>query len=77
MDVKNMSMTMWGYSQAPLLLVANNFKFDYWSLDDLRIILRLDDDIPLIPCNAKDSECVKRVLLALCEENLKYGTSSV
>ncbi|MEL6271475.1 MAG: hypothetical protein AAFU54_23305 [Chloroflexota bacterium] len=65
-----MSMAMWVYSQAPLLLVANNFNPDNWSLDDLRIIMRLDDDIPLIPCNAKDSESVKHVLLALCEENL-------
>ena len=36
-----------------------------WSVDDLRIALRLDPNIKLLPCVAVQKESVKAVLLEL------------
>lgn len=38
-----------------------------WSIDDLRIALRLNDPSLLFPCNATDRDSVKTILLALLE----------
>jgi signal recognition particle receptor subunit beta len=38
---------------------------DAWALDDLRIALRLDPNVKLLPCVAVDKEKVKTVLLEL------------
>jgi hypothetical protein len=38
---------------------------DAWSPDDLRIALRIDKHIKILPCVASDKESVKRVLLEL------------
>ncbi|MEM6281921.1 MAG: hypothetical protein AAF787_06990 [Chloroflexota bacterium] len=64
------------YTDFPYIMAANNFQPDQWNIDDLRILMRLDKGTPLVPCDTSGVESVKRVLLALCEENLKYGTSS-
>lgn len=54
----------------PLVLVANKQDLpDAWSLDDLRIALRLED-VPLLPCRAKERESVKTVLERLFSEIL-------
>jgi hypothetical protein len=38
---------------------------DAWDVDDLRIALRIDKNIKLLPCVAPDKESVKAVLLEL------------
>jgi uncharacterized protein len=36
-----------------------------WELNDMRIALRLDDQVKLLPCVATEKETVKTVLLEL------------
>jgi signal recognition particle receptor subunit beta len=38
---------------------------DAWSTDDLRIALRVDKTVKVLPCVARDKESVKGVLLEL------------
>jgi signal recognition particle receptor subunit beta len=38
---------------------------DAWSIDDLRIALRIEEGIKLLPCVANNKESVKEVLLQL------------
>jgi hypothetical protein len=38
---------------------------DAWDLNDMRIALRLDPKIKLLPCVASNKEAVKNVLLEL------------
>ena len=38
---------------------------DAWEPEDLRIILRLGQDVKILPCVATDKESVKNVLLEL------------
>jgi uncharacterized protein len=44
---------------------------DAWDVDALRIALHISEDIPIIPCVAKDQESVKGVVIALLNEVLK------
>jgi len=54
------------YSPASYVVAANKQDFsDAWSPDDLRIALRIPNDIPVVSCVATDKESVKNVLLAL------------
>jgi hypothetical protein len=50
----------------PYVIVAN--KQDHpeaWDLEDLRIVYRVKKHEKILPCNAKDKESVKLVLLEL------------
>jgi signal recognition particle receptor subunit beta len=38
---------------------------DAWEPEDLRIALRIEQNVKLLPCVAKDKESVKQVLLEL------------
>jgi len=38
---------------------------DAWTVEDLRIALKLDSSIKMLPCVASDRESVKKVLLEL------------
>ena len=38
---------------------------DAWEINDVRIALRLNPQVKLLPCVAKDKEAVKKVLLEL------------
>jgi len=38
---------------------------DAWSPEDLRIALKIDSNVKVLPCVAKDKEQVKSVLLEL------------
>ncbi len=50
----------------PYLVAANKQDLDdAWPADDLRIVLRVDPDVKVVPCVAKDKESVKSVLLEL------------
>ncbi|MBN1248391.1 MAG: ATP/GTP-binding protein [Anaerolineae bacterium] len=58
--------TFRSYSPVPYIVAANKQDLeDAWSADDLRIVLRVDSDVKVIPCVAKDKESVKQVLLEL------------
>lgn len=54
------------YADTPYVVAANKQDLpDAWPPEDLRIALRLDSDVKVVPCVAKDKESVKRVLLEL------------
>jgi uncharacterized protein len=56
----------------PLVIAANKQDLsDAWSVEDLRIVLRIPPEIPIIPCVATDKKSVANVLIALCEEVLQ------
>ena len=40
-------------------------KDDSWDVEDMRIALRLDSEIPLLPTVARNKESVKSVLIEL------------
>ena len=55
-----------GYSPTPYVVAANKQdQEDAWSPDDLRIALKIDRDIKVLPLVATDKESVKDVLLEL------------
>jgi hypothetical protein len=74
--------TFRAYAPTPYVVAANKQDHpDAWELDDLRIALRLDPSIKLLPCVAKDKETVKTVLLELLyaileEMNIETETAS-
>jgi uncharacterized protein len=58
--------TFRSYSKTPYVVAANKQDaIDAWSPEDLRIALRIDPDIKVLPCVAIDRESVKSVLLEL------------
>jgi hypothetical protein len=44
---------------------------DAWEVEDMRIALRLDPNVDLLPCVSVDKESVKKVLLQLLTNILK------
>jgi small GTP-binding protein len=55
-----------GYATTPYVVAANKQDMeDAWPADDLRIALKVDPNIKLLPCVATDKESVKHVLLEL------------
>lgn len=58
--------TFRAYAPTPYVVTANKQDCeDSWDLEDMRIALRLDRNIKLLPCVATDKEAVKTVLLEL------------
>ncbi len=58
--------TFRAYAPTPYVVAANKQDLeDAWNVEDLRIALKLDDHIKMLPCVAKDKESVKQVLLEL------------
>jgi signal recognition particle receptor subunit beta len=54
------------YAPTPYVVAANKQDLeDAWDLDDLRIALRIDSDVKLLPCVAMDRESVRNTLLEL------------
>ncbi len=65
-EAKSILETFRAYAPTPYVVAANKQDApDAWELDDLRIALRLDPAIKLLPCVATDKEKVKTVLLEL------------
>ncbi len=65
-EAKSILETFRAYAPTPYVVAAN--KQDHpeaWTPDDLRIALRLDPAVKLLPCVATDRESVKSVLLEL------------
>jgi uncharacterized protein len=55
-------------AEIPYVVVANKQDLpNAWLVDDVRIALRVPDDIPVLPCVAHDKKSVASVLIALCE----------
>jgi len=70
-EAKSILETFRAYAPTPYVVAANKQDApDAWELDDLRIALRLDPAIKLLPCVATDKEKVKGVLLELLYEIL-------
>ncbi|MBI9048877.1 MAG: ATP/GTP-binding protein [Anaerolineaceae bacterium] len=58
--------TFRAYSPTPYVVAANKQDLpDAWDLEDMRLALRLDQNIKFLPCVAIDKESVKNVLLEL------------
>ena len=65
-EAKSILETFRAYAPTPYVVAANKQDHDEaWNIDDLRIALRIDEDIKLLPCVARDKESVKNVLLEL------------
>lgn len=58
--------TFKAYAPTPYVVAANKQDLtDAWDLEDMRIALRLEKHVKLLPCVANDKETVKNVLLEL------------
>lgn len=65
-EAKSILETFKAYAPTPYVVAANKQDLpDAWDLDDLRIALRLDRDVKLLPCVAIDRNSVRNVLLEL------------
>jgi small GTP-binding protein len=65
-EAKGILQTFRAYAPTPYVVTANKQdKEDAWSVEDLRIALKLDSKVKMLPCVASDKETVKKVLLEL------------
>jgi uncharacterized protein len=65
-EAKSILETFRAYAPTPYVVAANKQDVeDAWSLEDLRIALRLDPNVKLLSCVATDKESVKSILLEL------------
>ncbi len=65
-EAKSILETFRAYAPTPYVVAANKQDMpDAWNTDDLRIALRIEEGIKLLPCVASNKESVKSVLLEL------------
>ena len=65
-EAKRILDTFRAYAPTPYVVAANKQDHpDAWEPEDLRIALRIDPRVKLLPCVAVDKESVKEVLLEL------------
>jgi hypothetical protein len=65
-EARSILETFRAYAPTPYVVAANKQdKEDAWDSEDMRIALRLDSNVKLLPCVAIDKENVKSVLLEL------------
>lgn len=65
-EAKSILETFRAYAPTPYVVAANKQDHpDAWKPDDLRIALRLEPEVKLLPCIAKERDSVKSVLLEL------------
>ena len=65
-EAKSILHTFRAYAPTPYVVAANKQDVeDAWSVEDLRLALKLDRNIKMLPCVASDKESVKAVLLEL------------
>ena len=65
-EARSILETFRAYAPTPYVVAANKQdQEDAWEPGDIRIALRLDPNIKLLPCIAPDKETVKNVLLEL------------
>jgi small GTP-binding protein len=65
-EARTILETFRAYAPTPYVVAANKQDMDdAWEVDDMRIALRLDNEVPLLPTVARDKESVKSVLINL------------
>ena len=65
-EAKHILEVFRGYAHTPYIVAANKQDLpDSWSTEDLRIALKIDKDIKVLPCVATDKESVKSTVLEL------------
>lgn len=65
-EARSILDTFRGYASTPYVVAANKQDHeDAWSPEDLRIALKIDSAIKVMPCVANDKESVKNTLLEL------------
>lgn len=65
-EAKKILRTFEAYASTPFVVAANKQDHgDAWEPEDLRIILRLQPEVKVLPCVALQKESVKNVLLEL------------
>jgi len=65
-EARSILETFRAYAPTPYVVAANKQdKAEAWDLNDMRVALRLDPHIKLLPCVATRKESVKNVLLEL------------
>lgn len=65
-EAKHILEVFRGYAQTPYVVAANKQDIpDAWTTDDLRIALKIDKSIKVLPCVATDKESVKNTVLEL------------
>jgi len=65
-EARNILETFRAYAPTPYVVAANKQDDpEAWDIDDMRIALRLNTQVKLLPCVARDKETVKNVLLEL------------
>lgn len=71
-EARSILETFRAYAPTPYIVAANKQdRKDAWELDDMRIALRLDSTVKLLPCVATDKESVKSILLELLYQILE------
>lgn len=65
-EARSILETFKAYAPTPFVVAANKQDHkDAWDVEDMRVALRLDPSVKMLPCVAKDRETVKTVLLEL------------
>jgi signal recognition particle receptor subunit beta len=65
-EAKRILETFQDYAATPFVVAANKQDHeDAWAPNDLRIILRIQPGVKVLPCVALDKESVKNILLEL------------
>lgn len=65
-EAKSILETFRAYAPTPYVVAANKQDLpEAWEVDDLRVALRLDPNIKMLPCVAVEQDSVKKVLLEL------------
>ena len=65
-EARSILETFRAYAPTPYIVAANKQdKADAWEVDDIKIALRLDSKVKILPCVAMNKDTVKTVLLEL------------
>jgi small GTP-binding protein len=65
-EARTILETFRAYAPTPYVVAANKQDMDdAWDVDDMRIALRLDNEVPLLPAIATQKDSVKSVLIEL------------
>jgi uncharacterized protein len=84
-EARSVIATLASFDLAPFIVAANPHEIghydpitkqlgkrvDGWEIDDLRIALRVPDDVPIISCIATDKGSVKSILITLLKQVLE------
>ncbi len=76
-EARSILETFRAYAPTPYLVAANKQDlYDAWDVDDMRLALRLDPSVKILPCEAMRKSSVKKVLLELLYSILEEMDSS-